>query len=110
LHAAKTLAFALALPLCTALAPAQAAGSADPTTLEQVTAPMPGTQVRVACETAMWPTLRQVSRYTGRNEEAAAPLRARILSEGRHACAQGSTHVLVVFNPSAGAGEPVAVR
>jgi hypothetical protein len=102
---AKTLAFACAVPLCAALAPAFAAG---PTTLEQVDA-LPRTEVRVSCETAMWPTLRQVSRHTGRAEPDAAALRGQILREGRRACAQGSTHVLVVFNPAA-THDAVAVR
>ena len=103
---AKTFAFALAVPLSAALAPAQAA---DPTTLEQVNS-LPRTEVRVSCETAMWPTLRQVSRHTGRSEGDATALRGRILREGRHACALGSTHVLVVFNPAGQAQDAVAVR
>lgn len=103
---AKTFAVAFALPLCAALAPAQAA---DPTTLEQVDA-LPRSEVRVSCETAMWPTLRQVSRHTGRVEDDATALRGKILREGRRACAQGSTHVLVVFNPAGHAQDAVAVR
>ncbi|QSX79203.1 hypothetical protein [Agrilutibacter solisilvae] len=99
---AKTLAFALALPLCmAALAPAQAAGAAngqDTPTLEQVTAPVPATTVRVSCANAMWPTLRQVARYTGETAETAAPVRMQVVKEGRQLCDQGSTHVLVVFN------------
>jgi hypothetical protein len=104
---AKTIAFALALPLSAALAPALAAGST--TTLDQVNA-LPRTEVRVGCDTAMWPTLRQVSRHTGRTQDEASALRGKILREGRRACALGSTHVLLVFNPAGHTQDAVAVR
>ena len=109
----RMLAFAIALPLCAALAaPALAsghgAGRENPTTLEQVDV-APHTVVRVDCSNAMWPTARQVARHTGQTREQAVALRAQILAEGRRACAQGSTHVLVGFNDPARPADEIAM-
>jgi hypothetical protein len=99
---------ALALPLCAfAAAPALAAGGSPPT-LDEVTA-VPHAVVRVSCENAMWPTQRQVARLAGQSHEAAAPVRSYIIREGRQACAQGSTHVMVVFNELASTTQDVAM-
>lgn len=103
----KTIAFALALPLCALTAGnADARGSA--TTLDEVTA-VSRAQVRVSCENAMWPTQRQVARLSSQSREAAVPLRAHIMQEGRRVCAQGATHVLVFFNPRASSDEVALV-
>jgi hypothetical protein len=101
----KTIAFALALPLCALAGNADASGST--TTLDDVV--VQRAEVRVSCENAMWPTQRQVARLSSQSREAAEPLRSHIMQEGRRACAQGATHVLVVFNPLASSADEVAL-
>lgn len=95
----KTIAFTLALPLCV-LAAGNASARGSATTLDEVAA-VSRAEVRVSCDNAMWPTQRQVARLSSQSREAAAPLRSHIMQEGRRACAQGATHVLVVFNAPA---------
>jgi hypothetical protein len=91
----------MALSLCAMAAPLQAANGSrtDWPTLEEVTASSPVHEiVKVDCDNAMWPTVRQVARYSGNvPEDSVAPLRRRIVAEGRAACASGFTHALIVF-------------
>ncbi|MFC5578782.1 hypothetical protein ACFPOA_12270 [Lysobacter niabensis] len=94
-------ALGLAASLCAIAAPLQAAdgGRTDWPTLEEVTASSPAREVvKVDCDNAMWPTVRQVARYSGNvPEDSVEPLRRRIVTEGRAACASGFTHALIVF-------------
>ncbi|HJW46760.1 MAG TPA: hypothetical protein VJ484_09730 [Lysobacter sp.] len=104
----KAFVLLLTLPLCATAAPMQ--GLQDEAahnrllTLDQVTASSPARAVvKVDCDNAMWPTVRQVARYTAsESQEDAELVRRHIVSEGRRACWKGATHVLVEFNASAG--------
>ena len=102
----KTFAIALALPL--SLAAVSAFAQDDAPTMEPVTA-VSRAEVRVDCESALWPTTRQVSRLSGQSQEAAADSRKRIAAEGRGYCAAGATHVTVAFMPSINGSAPVAM-
>ena len=93
-------ALGLAVSLCAIAAPLQAAngGRTDWPTLEEVTASSPVSEiVKVDCDNAMWPTMRQVARHTGVPEDSVGPLRRHIVASGRAACASGFTHALIVF-------------
>ena len=102
---AKTLAMSLALPL--SLAGVSAFAQEAPT-MDPVTA-VSRAEVRVACESALWPTTRQVARLSGQSLEAAQDSRKRIADEGRGYCADGATHVTVAFMPSINGAAPVAM-
>jgi hypothetical protein len=102
---AKTFAMSLALPLSLA---AVSAFAQDAPTMEPVTA-VSRAEVRVDCESALWPTVRQVSRLSGQSTEAAQASRKRIADEGRGYCAAGATHVTVAFMPSINGSAPVAM-
>jgi hypothetical protein len=103
---AKTFAIALALPL--SLAAGTAFAQDDAPTMDPVTA-VSRAEVRVDCETALWPTTRQVARLSGQSQEAASDSRKRIAAEGRGYCAAGATHVTVAFMPSIDGSAPVAM-
>ena len=102
---AKSLAIALALP---SLALASTAFAQEAPTMDPVTA-VSRAEVRVDCESALWPTTRQVSRLSGQSLEAAQDSRKRIADEGRGYCAAGATHVTVAFIPSVNGSAPVAM-
>lgn len=98
----KAFALLLTLPLCATASPAK--GIQDgPVQLDQVTSSPARAVVKVDCDNAMWPTVRQVARYTAsESQEDAELVRRHIVSEGRRACWKGATDVLVEFNTSAG--------
>ena len=102
---AKTLAMTLALPLSLA---AVSAFAQEAPTMDPVSA-VSRAEVRVDCESALWPTTRQVSRLSGQSQEAASDSRKRIAAEGRGYCAAGATHVTVAFMPSINGSAPVAM-
>lgn len=91
------LAFGASTPLG-ALA-AGPSGNDAPANLPQVTATAP-VELQYGCRAQMWPTQRQVERYTQASAEAAARMRTQIVSEGRRLCVQGYTDVQVQFSAS----------
>jgi hypothetical protein len=99
----KAFALLLTLPLCATASPVKGPVHKELPTLAQVTASSPASAVvKVDCDNAMWPTARQVARYTAsESQEAAERVRRHIVSEGRRACWKGATHVLVEFNAPA---------
>lgn len=102
---AKSLAIALALP---SLALVSSAFAQETPLMDPVTA-VSRAEVRVDCESGLWPTSRQVSRLSGQSLEAAQDSRKRIAEEGRGYCADGATHVTVAFMPSINGSAPVAM-
>jgi hypothetical protein len=102
---AKTFATTLVLPLSLA---AVTAFAQEAPTMDPVTA-VSRAEVRVDCESALWPTTRQVARLSGTSQEAASASRKRIADEGRGYCAAGATHVTVAFMPSINGSAPVAM-
>ena len=102
---AKTFAMTLALPLSLA---AVSAFAQEAPTMDPVTA-VSRAEVRVDCDSALWPTTRQVARLSGQSHEAAQESRKRIADEGRGYCAAGATHVTVAFMPSINGSAPVAM-
>jgi hypothetical protein len=102
---AKTFAIALALPMSLA---AVSAFAQEAPTMDPVTA-VSRAEVRVDCESALWPTSRQVSRLSGQSLDEASNSRKQIADEGRRYCAEGATHVTVAFMPSINGSAPVAM-
>ena len=108
----KTLSLSLLLPLAAlAVSPAQASPGQvrgeSTLSLDQATAPQPRAVVRVDCDKAMWPTLRQVARHAATSKQDAQSVRHAIVVQGRRACAQGAAHVQVVFHDAvADSGDP----
>lgn len=102
----NTILLATGLALSLTAVPLHAATADGATTLDRVTTHAGARHVtRVACDTAMWPTQRQVARRIGTGSDGAAVVRGHIVASGRAACAQGYTHVLVTFQRT-GSGEP----
>ncbi len=95
----KAFALLLTLPLCATASPVKGPAHKELPTLDQVTASSPARAVvKVDCDNAAWPTMRQVARYTAsESQEDAELVRRHIVSEGRRACWKGATHVLVEF-------------
>lgn len=79
---------------------ALAAGSGQPPTLDQVLASPPESIIEVSCTWSNWPTLRQVARHARTDTDGAAPLRRKILHEGRRHCDSGASHVRAEFRPA----------
>ena len=103
----KMLALALSLPLSAAAAPPEGRAQPEPRMLERIEVARPQVAVTVDCETARWPTLREVAQHNGISVfDPVEHVRHRIVIEGSRACRRGADQVQVVF---AVAGRAVAV-
>ena len=104
-----TLSLVLLLPFAATAGPqeSEARVHQEPRTLEQIEVARPRAVVTVDCESANWPSLREVAHYNGMSVfDPVAHVRHRIVIEGTRACRRGAEQVLVVFNA---AERPVAI-
>ena len=100
---------ALAFPLAASAAPTshQDRSQSEPRPLAQIQATRPHAVVTVDCESATWPSLREVAHHNGISVfDPVEHVRRRIVIEGSRACRRGADQVLVVFNAP---GREVAV-
>jgi hypothetical protein len=97
----QMLCLAMAFPLAAIAAPPshQDRSQSEPRTLGQIQATRPHAVVTVDCESATWPSLREVARHNGISVfDPVEHVRHRIVIEGSRACRRGADQVLVVFN------------